>query len=107
MTLDTKQFKLVGIWVGCILQVTFYVLFFVFFFSSRRRHTRCLRTGVQTCALPISTCFRPSGVLVRRAESRSAPTSTPSFSRRWQVAQFFLKTALPRPASPVSLSAAS
>src|SRR3546814_7060545 len=29
---------------------------YVFFFSSRRRHTRCaLVTGVQTCALPIST----------------------------------------------------
>src|SRR3546814_2041414 len=27
-----------------------------FFFSSRRRHTRCaLVTGVQTCALPISS----------------------------------------------------
>src|SRR3546814_18443580 len=32
-----------------------YVVSFVFFFSSRRRHTRCaLVTGVQTCALPIS-----------------------------------------------------
>src|SRR3546814_13287486 len=31
-----------------------YVSWFVFFFSSRRRHTRCaLVTGVQTCALPI------------------------------------------------------
>src|SRR3546814_2233160 len=31
-------------------------LFVFFFFSSRRRHTRCaLVTGVQTCALPIST----------------------------------------------------
>src|SRR3546814_14768843 len=31
-------------------------LCFLFFFSSRRRHTRCaLVTGVQTCALPIST----------------------------------------------------
>src|SRR3546814_10653678 len=31
------------------------LLFFCFFFSSRRRHTRCaLVTGVQTCALPIS-----------------------------------------------------
>src|SRR3546814_7201879 len=30
------------------------MLIFVFFFSSRRRHTRCaLVTGVQTCALPI------------------------------------------------------
>src|SRR3546814_9725822 len=29
-----------------------------FFFSSRRRHTRCaLVTGVQTCALPISQSF--------------------------------------------------
>src|SRR3546814_4139639 len=38
---------------------------FLFFFSSRRRHTRCaLVTGVQTCALPIclrfSSCGRPS-----------------------------------------------
>src|SRR3546814_17826406 len=31
------------------------ILLFGFFFSSRRRHTRCaLVTGVQTCALPIS-----------------------------------------------------
>src|SRR3546814_1267226 len=30
-------------------------LLYCFFFSSRRRHTRCaLVTGVQTCALPIS-----------------------------------------------------
>src|SRR3546814_2846373 len=34
-------------------------VFVCFFFSSRRRHTRCaLVTGVQTCALPIS--FAPS-----------------------------------------------
>src|SRR3546814_3458442 len=34
-------------------------LCYFFFFSSRRRHTRCaLVTGVQTCALPI--CRRPS-----------------------------------------------
>src|SRR3546814_1578358 len=31
-----------------------------FFFSSRRRHTRCaLVTGVQTCALPISAVAQP------------------------------------------------
>ena len=30
---------------------------FVFFFSSRRRHTRYISvTGVQTCALPILEC---------------------------------------------------
>src|SRR3546814_6356321 len=34
--------------------VSFFCIFF--FFSSRRRHTRCaLVTGVQTCALPISS----------------------------------------------------
>src|SRR3546814_19923148 len=34
------------------------MMVFIFFFSSRRRHTRCaLVTGVQTCALPI---FDPS-----------------------------------------------
>src|SRR3546814_17199098 len=31
----------------------------MFFFASRRRHTRCaLVTGVQTCALPISSLYR-------------------------------------------------
>src|SRR3546814_5928456 len=36
-----------------VVGVLFLVCFF--FFSSRRRHTRCaLVTGVQTCALPIS-----------------------------------------------------
>src|SRR3546814_11908810 len=40
--------------------------FFVFFFSSRRRHTRCaLVTGVQTCALPI--CRRAAGQSQGRA----------------------------------------
>src|SRR3546814_12752885 len=34
--------------------MSWYVLSVVFFFASRRRHTRCaLVTGVQTCALPI------------------------------------------------------
>src|SRR3546814_4653089 len=43
----------------------------IFFFSSRRRHTRCaLVTGVQTCALPIfdellRTCFaRPAEAML-------------------------------------------
>src|SRR3546814_1537217 len=39
-----------------------------FFFSSRRRHTRCaLVTGVQTCALPI--CDHRAGALRRPARS--------------------------------------
>src|SRR3546814_17020090 len=36
--------------------VLLFLYYFSFFFSSRRRHTRCaLVTGVQTCALPISS----------------------------------------------------
>src|SRR3546814_2258089 len=42
--------------ICCYVFSTIYSLFSLsFFFSSRRRHTRCaLVTGVQTCALPIS-----------------------------------------------------
>src|SRR3546814_9369775 len=37
----------------------------IFFFSSRRRHTRCaLVTGVQTCALPISPYIGFWGALI-------------------------------------------
>src|SRR3546814_5609550 len=42
-----------------IYQICCLSLYNVFFFSSRRRHTRCaLVTGVQTCALPISAKAR-------------------------------------------------
>src|SRR3546814_5975086 len=38
-----------------IMSVSIFIFCCLFFFSSRRRHTRCaLVTGVQTCALPIS-----------------------------------------------------
>src|SRR3546814_9027020 len=48
-----------GMWWGCVL---------VFFFSSRRRHTRCaLVTGVQTCALPISLTLE-TGRIARQAD---------------------------------------
>src|SRR3546814_14893340 len=41
---------------------------FIFFFSSRRRHTRCaLVTGVQTCALPASPLWRRGGGFDRAA----------------------------------------
>src|SRR3546814_2022455 len=41
------------------MKLSVFVVWQLFFFSSRRRHTRCaLVTGVQTCALPIS---RPEG----------------------------------------------
>src|SRR3546814_10054360 len=44
------------LWYYLVLTVFLYASFF---FSSRRRHTRCaLVTGVQTCALPICGLVR-------------------------------------------------
>src|SRR3546814_8618312 len=41
---------------GSLMLILCSLFFCLFFFSSRRRHTRCaLVTGVQTCALPISS----------------------------------------------------
>src|SRR3546814_1804488 len=56
---------------------------FLFFFSSRRLHTRCaLVTGVQTCALPIyvwSICDRPAVEGKNRSGGISrCPTSRPA-----------------------------
>src|SRR3546814_4150285 len=46
-----------------------------FFFSSRRRHTRCaLVTGVQTCALPISLTLSELFVQIGRSFGRIAFT---------------------------------
>src|SRR3546814_6623881 len=47
------------VFVDCSFTISVFLIsnfiFVFFFFSSRRRHTRCaLVTGVQTCALPIS-----------------------------------------------------
>src|SRR3546814_5774690 len=59
--------------------------FLVFFFSSRRRHTRCaLVTGVQTCALPISPMEGGEGIpqtspLIWRLPQHS-PDSTPKLT---------------------------
>src|SRR3546814_6526558 len=47
-----------------MVTIQLYVLFVWFFFSSRRRHTRCaLVTGVQTCALSISTALLESAIV--------------------------------------------
>src|SRR3546814_1508118 len=49
----------------------FYVIVYIFFFSSRRRHTRCaLVTGVQTCALPICSPPKVAADLVLSFVSR-------------------------------------
>src|SRR3546814_9003996 len=45
-----------------------------FFFSSRRRHTRCaLVTGVQTCALPIWTNAEVDGDLLEKVAGPDGP----------------------------------
>src|SRR3546814_10819682 len=47
-----------------IVQCAFIVVLYLFFFSSRRRHTRCaLVTGVQTCALPICSAMQEARTL--------------------------------------------
>src|SRR3546814_17786890 len=58
--------------------------FWVFFFSSRRRHTRCaLVTGVQTCALPILVRGQPRRLPCSIAGNRRdlSPINGPQFSR--------------------------
>src|SRR3546814_12944392 len=66
---------------------------FLFFFSSRRRHTRCaLVTGVQTCALPISAgrvivaapCRAPG---CQRLESAGGWPRSSGLCRQEQAAQ--------------------
>src|SRR3546814_10720200 len=60
----------------------FFPLFF--FFSSRRRHTRCaLVTGVQTCALPISTGGRQGCSNRIRKRSRYRRRCRRRCRRRW------------------------
>src|SRR3546814_1947081 len=58
-------------------------MLYIFFFSSRRRHTRCaLVTGVQTCALPIWTL---------RADRQRAHVRPLGFSRSEQPAPLSAK----------------
>src|SRR3546814_18467671 len=65
---------------------------FVFFFSSRRRHTRCaLVTGVQTCALPILDRYHSGAICPRGTDF------TKRFDRcRMVGARTFLAATLPR-----------
>src|SRR3546814_1374524 len=65
-----------------------------FFFSSRRRHTRCaLVTGVQTCALPISV-FERKDVHVHVPEG-ATPKDGPSAGVGMATAIVSLMTGIP------------
>src|SRR3546814_13566726 len=61
---------------------------FCFFFSSRRRHTRCaLVTGVQTCALPIHAIQETAGALRRHAAAcHAVPSCPPGVGRPYRNA---------------------
>src|SRR3546814_5355784 len=51
---------------------------FHFFFSSRRRHTRCaLVTGVQTCALPIYLVFEIVQLQIGRDQIQAVEVRLP------------------------------
>src|SRR3546814_2257769 len=61
-----------------------------FFFSSRRRHTRCaLVTGVQTCALPISKTRKAhpptSDGVVAKLASRSSKIFGSAKVMHWKI----------------------
>src|SRR3546814_4877251 len=61
-----------------------YVSPFIFFFSSRRRHTRCaLVTGVQTCALPIWPCPATSRSHRHRRSPPPLPRPSTVTYRMW------------------------
>src|SRR3546814_10402013 len=67
----------------------------IFFFASRRRHTRCaLVTGVQTCALPI---FGPDQVLPK---SGQLGAQAPRRIEQWSL-EFLFGVAQYSPAMPV------
>src|SRR3546814_6034443 len=71
---------------------------FVFFCSSRRRHTRCaLVTGVQTCALPISIGRWPpaNSRTVRPIRDSSQPAASPARSSPALPGRTSLHRALP------------
>src|SRR3546814_4209480 len=58
---------------------------FVFFFSSRRRHTRCaLVTGVQTCALPI--CLSLDALSLHPEEAQEGGTQQSFYAEYGRLA---------------------
>src|SRR3546814_14090256 len=66
-----------------ISSLDFIICLFLFFFSSRRRHTRCaLVTGVQTCALPILHLSRSARGAARASRQMHGGESTGSRALR-------------------------
>src|SRR3546814_3399587 len=71
------RYLLLFLFMFCMIEFVLFSVFF--FFSSRRRHTRCaLVTGVQTCALPI---YRKIAARCRYPATRSAQLQQPDRQR--------------------------
>src|SRR5258707_621656 len=68
--------------LGSVLVLMLPLLVWLSFFSSRRRHTRYWRDGVQTCALPIS--LRPPLHLARSLRRRRGRRGGPGDQPRHQ-----------------------
>src|SRR3546814_9753795 len=72
----------------------------VFFFSSRRRHTRCaLVTGVQTCALPIYIPVNWSagvtgGTTIQLPDGELGIIATAGISNKWRTRETLQQTSL-------------
>src|SRR3546814_9312481 len=67
----------------CVLVLCLSLLLCFFFFSSRRRHTRCaLVTGVQTCALPICVSERTVTGRIAHSHILAPPPSATTWSPR-------------------------
>src|SRR3546814_2899943 len=77
---------LIVILSSCYLCVMFIMCpCLLFFFSSRRRHTRCaLVTGVQTCALPISPVLLDLRIQ-RKTGAQAHALERPDRVHRWVV----------------------
>src|SRR3546814_10609153 len=83
--------------VGCLdmapVQLGLLLSFSFFFFSSRRRHTRCaLVTGVQTCALPIYSTRVTSPCGLPITGSRGSPVSWSARSEERRVGKESVST---------------
>src|SRR3546814_9319955 len=87
----------------------------LFFFSSRRRHTRCaLVTGVQTCALPICALAAFDPLAAGPASVAAQPADPNAVQNRQDQKEAFLKAGstetrnsgnLALPASPYQVMA--
>src|SRR3546814_9325266 len=78
--------------IMCLLRFSMLYFGFLFFFSSRRLHTRCaLVTGVQTCALPISSCAKAEQVQSGFRTGRACATGLERFRNNTDIQKVMVR----------------